>query len=263
MERRGMVNLLPVNSFQTGKKWQQLGVIVAVCGILSACGPGPAPSGTSDPNEQVNRAVHGFNRHLDTALVRPASQVYGTVIPAPVRQGVNNFAENMEAPGDVVNGILQGRPENAAQNVLRFAVNLTMGIGGVFDAATAIGLPRPQTDFGETLHVWGAPEGNYMELPVLGPSTERDTVGRVVDIVMNPTRLLGTAEGDIVTGADVGSRLGDRYRFTSTVDGLLYDSADSYVQTRLLYLQNRRFELGQQTSDDAFLDPYEDPYAEQ
>jgi phospholipid-binding lipoprotein MlaA len=263
MEQRDMVNLLPANSFQTGNKWQQLGVIVAAAAILAACGPAPAPLATSDPNEEVNRAIHGLNRHLDTALVRPASQVYGTLVPAPVRQGVNNFAENMEAPGDVINGILQGRPENAAQNTLRFAVNLTMGVGGLFDAATAIGLPRPQTDFGETLHVWGAPEGNYVELPVFGPSTERDTVGRVVDIAMNPTRLLGTTEGDIVTAAEAGSRLGDRYRFTSTIDGLLYDSADSYVQARLLYLQNRRFELGQEAAADDFLDPYEDPYAEQ
>jgi phospholipid-binding lipoprotein MlaA len=249
-----MVNHIPSNSFQTGKKWQQWGVIVAAAATISACGPQPPPPQVLDPNESVNRSIHEFNKGVDTYFLRPVSQAYGTILPAPVRQGVSNVSETFEAPVDVVNNILQGKPDEAAQNTLRFAVNLTMGVGGLFDAATAIGLPKPDTDFGETLHVWGAPEGNYVELPVFGPSTERDTMGRVVDAVLNPLQWLGPI--------DLGSRLGDRYRFTNTFDGVLYDSEDSYSQTKLAYIQNRRFELGQDAPDAEAIDPYEDPYAE-
>lgn len=249
-----MVNLTPCNSFQTGKKWQQLGMIVAAAAFMSACGPQPPPPQVLDPAEATNRKVHEFNKGFDTFLFRPASQVYGTILPAPVRQGVTNVSETFEAPVDVVNNLLQGKPDEAAQNVLRFAVNLTMGIGGLFDAASALGLPKPDTDFGETLHVWGAPEGNYVEVPIFGPSTERDVMGRVVDAVLNPLQWLGPI--------DLSSRLGDRYRFTNTFDSVLYDSADSYSQTRMAYIQSRRFELGQAVPDDAAIDPYEDPYAE-
>ncbi len=238
-------------------------MIVAGTVFLSACAAPPVPPTIPDPNENVNRAVHRLNKGIDTALVRPASQVYGTVVPGPVRQGIGNFAENAEAPGDVVNFVLQGKPDLAALNVLRFAVNLTAGVGGLFDPATGLGLPRPQTDFGETLYVWGAAEGNYVELPLFGPSTERDAVGRLVDIATNPTRLLAGDPARAVAGAEVGSRLGDRYRFAETIDGVLYDSADSYAQSKLLYVQNRRFELGQTGDDGAAIDPYEDPYAEQ
>ena len=107
-----------------------------------------------------------------------------------MERGIANFAANLDAPGDVLNSLLQGRPAPAAQNTLRFAVNTIFGIGGLFDTATALGLPADPTDFGETLHVWGVGEGNYTEVPFLGPKTERDLVGTVVDIAANPVSLL-------------------------------------------------------------------------
>ena len=231
--------------------------------LQASCGPAPAPTGINDPNEAANRAVHAANKALDRALVDPASTVYGKSVPGPLRQGVQNFADNLDAPGDVVNGILQGRPGPALANTARFVINTTVGIGGLFDPAKAMGIQRKKTDFGETLHVWGFPEGAYGELPLLGPSTSRDTVGRVVDVVLNPLRLaLPAREGNIATAAGVASRLGDRFKFGTTVDSILYDSADSYAQSRLLYLQNRRFELGQATGgtsgEEGFLDPYEE-----
>ena len=230
--------------------------------LQASCGPAPAPTGINDPNEAANREVHAANKALDRALVDPASTVYGKSVPGPLRQGVQNFADNLDAPGDVVNGLLQGRPGPALANTARFVINTTVGIGGLFDPAKAMGIQRKKTDFGETLHVWGFPEGAYGELPLIGPSTSRDTVGRVVDVVLNPLRLaLPAREGNITTAASVASRLGDRYKFGNTVDSILYDSADSYAQARLLYLQNRRFELGQATGgtngEEGFLDPYE------
>ena len=224
---------------------------------LAACAAPPPPSEPFDPSEAQNRQTHAFNKALDKAFLEPASKGYGTIVPRPVQRGVQNFAGNLDLPGDVLNGILQGRPGRAGENTLRFVVNTTIGIGGLFDPARALGLEGKPTDFGETLHVWGVAEGAYNELPVLGPSTDRDTVGRVVDIFANPVRLAIPDEGRAaLAGVGVASTLGDRYRFGDTVDSILYGSADSYAQTRLLYLQNRRFQLGQTATETDFEDPY-------
>ena len=258
----------PLLSFNRAKICQHrallaTGLAASLAASLAGCAGAPVPQGITDPNETANREIHAFNQGLDKALVRPASGVYGSVLPAPVKRGVANFASNLDAPGDVANNLLQGRLANAGQNTLRFAVNTIFGIGGLFDTATALGLPGKPTDFGETLHIWGAGEGNYVELPFVGPSTERDFVGIIVDVALNPVRLaLRQPEAGYATVAKLGSKLGDRDRYSEIVDQLLYDSADSYAQSRLLFLQNRRFALGQTVTDDSFVDPYEDPYAQ-
>jgi len=108
----------------------------------------------------------------------------------------------------------------------------------------------------------GRAEGHYVELPLLGPSTKRDAIGRLVDLFINPVYfLLPKPERYVGTVAGAASKVGDRYRFGSTIDSILYDSADSYAQARLLYLESRRFQLGDM-SDDDYIDPYEDPYAQ-
>ncbi|NEX45982.1 MlaA family lipoprotein [Pseudotabrizicola algicola] len=244
--------------------------LAAAAALLAACAQKPAPTGFSDPLEANNREIHEFNRSVDRAILRPVANTFrsGTpgARPGPVMQGVTNFAQNLDVPGAVVNTLLQGRPQFALENTLRFALNTTVGIGGLFDPASAIGLHGKTTDFGETLHVWGVGEGNYVELPLLGPSTERDMVGRIVDIGLNPMRyVLPKPESNIVPVAKVVSSVGERSRYSETVDSVLYESADSYAQARLLYLQNRRFQLGQtagEAADAAFEDPYEDIYGE-
>lgn len=232
-------------------------------GVLSACGPKPE-AGINDPFETTNRAIHDFNKSLDRAAVRPTANAYGVVVPGPVRQGIQNFALNLGQPGNVANNLLQARLDDAVINTLRFAVNSTIGIGGLFDPATAVGIPDLRTDFGETLAVWGVREGPFIELPFAGPSTLRDTAGIVVDVVYDPLRyLLPTAEANAATGIQVAAGLGRRYRYAQFIDSLLYESADSYAQSRLLYLDSRRFELGQKTEGEGdFVDPYEDPYGE-
>ena len=245
-------------------------IAAALLGLmLAGCAGAPGPDGINDPYEPTNRAIHDFNRGLDRALVSPAARGYGQIVPEPLRRVVGNVADTLDLPGDIANNLLQLRLAKAAQNSLRLGVNLTMGLGGLFDASTAIGLPEDPTDFGETLHVWGVGEGVYVELPFAGPSTARDATGILVDVVLNPVRLaVPRREALAATAMKVFSRLGDRSRFSETVDSVLYDSADSYAQLRLLYLQNRRFELGQDDptgeggSDAGFIDPYEDPYAE-
>jgi phospholipid-binding lipoprotein MlaA len=239
------------------------GLLVLALAALAACGPKPA-TGIYDPLEPTNRAIHNFNKSIDRAAVRPSANAYGTVVPGPLRQGVQNFALNLGEPSNLANNLLQFRLDDAIVNTIRFAVNSTVGIGGLLDPATAMGIPDPRTDFGETLAVWGVGEGAFIELPIAGPSTVRDTVGIVVDIVYDPVRyILPTAEANYATGIQVAAGLGRRYRYSKTIDSLLYESADSYAQTRLLYLESRRFELGQRTEGEGdFVDPYEDPYGE-
>ena len=236
---------------------------LALVAGLTACGPATAPADLSDPAEAQNRDFHDFNVALDKAFLRPVGVGVNAVAPDPLLQGVSNFADNLDMPKSVVNNILQLRLGKAVENTLRFALNTTVGIGGLFDPATALGVAGDESDFGETLHIWGMPEGNYAELPLLGPTTDRDMLGSVVDLAMNPLRLIIPADYAYVPpAAKLGATIGDRGRYSETFDSVLYDSADGYAQARLLYLQNRRFELGMTAADDAYVDPYEDPYAE-
>ena len=236
---------------------------------LSACAPAETGYDAEDPLEDINRAVHGFNKGFDSVLFRPAATVYGTVVPEPVMRGIENFASNASLPGTIVNDVLQANFADAANNIGRFLVNTTFGLAGLLDPATFMDLPARDSDFGETLHVWGFAEGAYVELPVMGPSTGRDTVGLVADFFMNPVPNVLTREGRrVVTGANWASRVGTRYRFRDTVDSILYGSYDSYEQLRLNYLDSRRYALGDGNTldvdssgqlDDLYLfDPYEE-----
>lgn len=231
---------------------------LALALLVAACGPATLPPGDqiADADEARNRAAHATNIALDRAVLNPVSTAYGTALPEPVRVGVSNFASNLNQPGYVVNNILQLRLGDAAQNTLRFALNSTVGVAGLFDVATALGVPEESTDFGETLHIYGVGEGDYVVHPFLGPSTTRDTVGMVVDYAMNPLRhYVDTTESYYSTAASIGSGLNSRYEFGDTISSVLYESADSYAQLRSLYLQQRRFELGGPAA------AYEDPYA--
>lgn len=246
---------------------------------LSACGPAALPPGDSieDANEAQNRAVHRLNLSIDQALGGGSSDRDRAGLPPPVREGIGNFASNLSQPGYVVNDVLQFRLADAAQNTLRFAVNSTIGIGGLFDPASAIGVPAAETDFGETMHVYGLGEGDYHVLPVFGPSTTRDSVGLIVDFAMNPLRhVVEPPETGYLAGTRVLARFGDRHDFAGSIEDVLYRSEDSYTALRSLYLQNRRFELrggeaeyfdpyaedvaAGDATNDAYYDPYTDPY---
>ncbi|WP_265500187.1 MlaA family lipoprotein [Paracoccus beibuensis] len=247
-------------------------------GALAAAGCASQPVqrdgvSISDPYEAQNRRVHAFNKALDAQVIGPvANRLKGKGdaprdpdAPIGPLQMVINAGRNLSLPVKVVNGLLQGRPGNAGQNLTRFAVNTTLGLGGLFDpAADGFGVTERDTDFGETLAVWGVPEGAYLELPVLGPSTQRDAVGQVVDLLINPLyHVLDGGESAAVFGLRVASKAGDRARFGDSVDGILQGSADSYAQLRLIWLMNRRHDLGEERAE---YDPYDDaaidPYAE-
>lgn len=215
-----------------------------------------------DPQEASNREVHEFNRKVDSIVFRPVSNGYGNYVHEDARLMVSNFSDHLSLPADVVNNLLQGDLKGAGSNSFRFVFNTIFGFGGIADPSDALNIPRRETDFGETFHVWGMKEGAYVEFPLLGPSTERDAMGTILDFALDPVSvLLPAPESYIGTAANVADRMGDRYELRGTIDSILYESADSYAQARILYLQNRRFELGG-SDEDTYLDPYDDPYAE-
>lgn len=129
---------------------------------------------TDDPLEKYNRKVYQFNDRLDKAVVRPVAVGYRKITNPPVRRSVSDFFTNIRMPITVANDLLQARPKQALQSSGRFLVNLTLGFAGFFDPASQMGLPLQTTDFGITLARWGVPDGDYLVLPFLGPSTVRD-----------------------------------------------------------------------------------------
>ena len=148
------------------------GLALLAVALLAGCAI--APPRTDDPLQKANRKVYAFNDRLDKAVLRPAAVGYRKITNPPVRRSVNNFFTNIEMPITVANDLLQARPSQALGNTGRFLINLTVGVVGIFDPATKMGLPLQTTDFGITLARWGVPEGDFLMLPLLGPSTLRD-----------------------------------------------------------------------------------------
>ena len=252
---------IPSLSMNTSRTFARYATVCCLLGaVLAGCARVDAPVAMNDPIEPFNRQVHAFNRGVDEIALRPFTS--STKGNGELSKRIGDFAANLGKPADIVNNILQLRLIKASENLLRFGVNTIFGVGGFYDVATAAGMPENDTDFGETLHIWGVREGAYLEVPFMGPSTERDLVGTVVDLMIDPLNALPKNERLAATGAKLAARIGDRGRYSELTDSVLYESADSYAQARLLYLQNRRHQLGQTAGEDSFVDPYEDPYAE-
>ncbi|MDK3016651.1 MlaA family lipoprotein [Pseudodonghicola flavimaris] len=228
--------------------------LLGATGFLAGCAtPTPEQKASReifDPYESTNRSIHGFNVGLDKVLLRPAAKGYVAIVPPPMVDSFNYFAENLSMPGQMVDSLLQGKPKQAGIALARFVINSTVGFAGLSDPASNFEIPKVDTDFGETLHSWGLGEGAYIELPLYGPSTSRDAIGLLVDFVLNP---LDYAKNQPVDNlglyAQAVKRLGDRGRYSDAVDAILYESADSYAQARTIYMQNRRFKLEGDTPD--------------
>lgn len=201
----------------------------------------PAPAKVSDPLEPLNRGLYSIHNGLDKVLVRPLMVVYVTLLPEPLRSGVRNAVDNIGLPVTFVNDVLQGRPRAAGRTVGRFAVNSTVGVAGLFDVATGAGLPRHYADFGQTLGRYGVGPGPFLFIPVLGPSTFRDTAGRVADNYTDPVRwprYEGRNALSITRGVVTGLEL--RATYDDELKALPNTATDPYVTLRSAYLQNRR-----------------------
>ncbi|MBE9637765.1 VacJ family lipoprotein [Salipiger pacificus] len=232
-------------------------VLITMVASCATPGPGETRDGVFDPQEPANRRVHAFNKRIYSRLSGGGESGFIESLPIPVKNGVVNFSDTVALPQTVVNQLLQGRLLRASRNTLRFSVNATLGLAGLIDVAGPMGLPEDRSNFGETLYVWGFPEGGYMELPVLGPSTEREATGIVVDFFTDPfAYVLPSPQRYVRYGARLGELAIKRSEYGDALDAVMLESADSYAQARVIWLEKRRHELGDDSIEGSgFIDP--------
>jgi phospholipid-binding lipoprotein MlaA len=215
-------------------KWAAAAAVLA---LAQGCATGP-DANRADPLEPFNRTIFSFNDKVDKAVVKPVASAYREVTPKLVRTGVTNFFGNIGDVWSAVNNALQAKPQRAFESLFRFTTNTVFGVAGLFDVASELKIPKHSEDFGQTLGHWGVPSGPYLVLPVLGPSTFRDTAGTVVDF-----------NGNLLTkSSDVGFRntvsavgiVNVRANLLDAGDLLDQASLDKYSFARDVYLQRRR-----------------------
>lgn len=241
----------------------RLSLLLLLAAMLSGCattGSGGAMA-ENDPYEGFNRGVWEFNQAIDTVAIKPATTVYRTVTPVPARRGIRGILANLSEPFSFINNLLQGKPDRAFNSLGRFLVNSTIGVGGLADHATDLGLPPTDEDFGQTLAVAGAKESPYLVLPLLGPSTVRDAVGTAVEFVADPARVvineeLTATQEYAVTGTRVLN--GRSQLIESGAEELLDSSADPYAAARSAYFQRRAAAIRDEESGAATLTPEEE-----
>ncbi|MCX7673637.1 MAG: VacJ family lipoprotein [Thiobacillaceae bacterium] len=214
--------------------------------LLILLGPGPAwaQDDPADPLEPLNRAVHAFNEAVDEAVLLPLAKGYRAITPGFVQAGVRNFFSNLDDVRVLANDLLQARLQDGATDLMRVAVNSTLGLFGVFDVAAEMGLRKNRNDFGLTLGRWGVPGGPYLVLPFFGPSSLRDGIGLFVDYeYLDPARHLDpVGPRNRLYALRVVSGRSDLIEAKAAVD---MAALDGYEFARDFYLERRRVQLGQ------------------
>ena len=193
-----------------------------------------------DPFEPFNRKVHKLNVTVDKYALRPIARGYKKVVPSPIRRGITNFFSNLTTPRSALNNFLQGKPKRGFNEIGRFLVNSTFGLAGFIDVASKGGVERYDENFGQTLSVWGVPDGPYVVLPFWGPNMASDVVALPVDYYSD---LWTYYDNTSVRSKVWGLRIIDlRYRLLAA-DAILEDSADPYITVREAFRQNRTFRI--------------------
>jgi len=234
--------------------WSRLAVLLLAVVLISGCANTPDPKDTAavaeyeklnDPAEPTNRAIFQFNKVLDTAIFKPVSKTYKDYTPDVLQKGVHNVLNNLRTPIIFANDLLQGKLERAWDTLARFVINSTIGFAGLGDPATDFGFKFHNEDFGQTLAAWGMPEGPYIVLPVFGPSNPRDTVGLVVDALIDPLNIwLSNTNREEFIFARAGMRgIDERTRNYDALEDLEKSSLDFYASLRSLYRQRRGDEI--------------------
>jgi len=228
--------------------------LIAATLLASLLGSAPVAAEIRDPWEGVNRKIFGVNDFLDRRILRPVAKGYTRVVPGFARRGIHNALVNIGTPIVALNQALQGKGRDAASDTGRFLVNTTLGIGGLFDPATGMGLPAHQEDFGQTLQVWGMGSGPHIVLPLRGSTTVTDGVGMILNSITNPVLLFSDTQTRlIVTGVSI---IDTRAELLSA-DTLL--SGDKYLFLRDASLQRREFLISDgELDEDPFLSDDED-----
>jgi phospholipid-binding lipoprotein MlaA len=202
------------------------------------CLGGCATNNPRDPLEPMNRVIYRFNDSVDTVLIRPVAEAYRFVVPSFVRTGISNFFANINDVLVALNSLLQGKVVNALSDVTRVVINTTIGIGGLFDVASPMGLEKHNEDFGQTLGFWGIGDGPYLMLPLLGPSSLRDAVGTFIGTKIDPVGFVNSMR---LRNSLWGTRLmNTRSELLDTSRILETASLDPYEFLRDAYLQRRR-----------------------
>ncbi len=229
---------------------------ICIAGI-SGCTTSKGAERNVDPLEAINRPIYKFNSVTDKFILRPIAKGYDFVMPRLARVGVRNFLDNLRYPVVFVNGFLQGKFKQGASDTGRFLINSTVGLGGLFDPATSLGLVAHQEDFGLTFARWGIPQGPYIVVPMLGPRTVRSGVGTLADIQINPMVQLNNTSlrSKILILFTIDSRAN-----LLPIDEQINAAYDPYLFIRDAYLQNRVFLL--EDDSEATDDPFEDEFEE-
>ena len=234
-----------------------LGIVFVLS--VSACVTLPPNSQRvpQDPWESWNRGVYKVNDKVDRAVVKPVTKTYVRVVPSPVRTGVTNFFANLNTPTVLFNDALQGKFLAAGNDLGRFLLNSTVGLGGILDPATPAGLAHNNNDFGQTLGHWGLHPGPFVELPLLGPSDVRDGAGAVVDTYTNPRQYI---HNDYVKYGLYLPYLLDTRASLLSLDETLKNVFDPYAFIRDAYLQRRAYLIsgGKAASEEPLVDPGDD-----
>lgn len=247
------------NTFMHTKDRCRVLIVSLVVLSLSACASSSYVKNERDPWQGFNRSMYAFNDTLDSAIVKPAAKGYRAITPDFVETGVRNVFGNLDDVSIGVNNVLQGKLTNAGSDVGRILVNTTIGIGGLFDIASKMGLRKHEEDFGQTLGVWGVPSGPYLVLPFFGPSTLRDSPSIPVDrILLDPLTYveLKTGERVAINALDLVSLRAELLSLEDAVEGI---SQDQYSLIREAYLDRREFLLndGQTVVDDGLYEGLE------
>jgi phospholipid-binding lipoprotein MlaA len=242
------------------KVWYARAALGAALALgLSACVtlPPNSPRAPQDPWESWNRGVYKVNVKLDNAIAKPVARTYVRVVPSPIRTGVTNFFANLNTPTVMVNDALQGKLLAAANDLGRFVLNTTVGIGGILDPATPAGLARNDEDFGQTLGHWGVHPGPFVELPILGPSDLRDAPAKFVDTYTNPRQYIRNTY--VKYGLYLPSLVDTRAALLP-LDETLTHVYDPYAFIRDAYLQRRAYLVSDgKATDETLVDPGDDP----
>jgi phospholipid-binding lipoprotein MlaA len=233
--------------------------LVALFGLACAS---PAPQANlsgidHDPWQRGNRRVFGFNEGVDRFVLWPVARGWTAITPESARVHLGQFFANLAFPRQFLNSLLQAEPYQAGVEFWRFAINTTVGLAGFFDPASEIGLIRREEDFGQTLGVWGIGSGRYVMLPLLGPSTLRDTAGLPFDMVLNGAIL--------IPGAGVVRAVNARALAAKDIDAARESALDFYAFVRNAYLQLRRAQVSNESEapavqdDDLYEVPADEP----
>jgi phospholipid-binding lipoprotein MlaA len=204
----------------------------------------------NDPLEPTNRVFYAVNNGIDTVILRPLAVAYRYAVPPVVRNPIHNVLVNMSSPVTFVDDVSQAKPRRAGDTFMRFVINTTVGVAGLFDVASGWGYPAHETDFGVTLALWGVPQGPFLFLPVLGPSNPRDALGFGVDTVVDPFFWPPNGGGFNtfrITRTAV-SAVDARERVLNDTDQIDKTALDPYATYRSLYRQHRASVI-QQTRD--------------